>query len=325
RLLALSLGYTPTTGHPDLRDRIASLYAQVRPEEIIVHAGAEEAVFTFMNAVLQPGDHVIVHHPAYQSLAELPRALGCDVTSWATSAAQGWALDPDDLRRAIRPRTRAIVLNCPHSPTGWLPPATTLTAIVSIAREHGIVLFSDEVYRGLEYNERDRIPAVVDAYELGVSLGVMSKAYGLAGLRIGWLAMHARELARRVCQVKDYTTICSSAPSECLATIALEHRADILSRNVGIIRDNLALLRSFLDARLTQFSWVPPRAGPVAFVGPAHVADVENYCDVVLERAGVLLLPGTVFDEASRAVRVGFGRRSFPEALGRFAAFADSV
>ena len=325
RLLALSLGYTPTTGHPDLRAQIASLYKQVRPEEIIVHAGAEEAVFTFMNAVLEPADHVIVHHPAYQSLAELPRSLGCDVTPWVTSAAQGWALDPDDLRRAIRPRTRAIVINVPHSPTGWLPPAPTLHAIVSIAREHGIVLFSDEVYRGLEYNDGDRLPSVVDTYEHGVSLGVMSKAYGLAGLRIGWLATHSRELARRVCQVKDYTTICSSAPSEYLATIALEHRAEVLRRNVEIIRSNLELLRSFLNARLTQFSWVPPRAGPVAFVEPARVTDVEGYCDMVLERAGVLLLPGTVFDQASRAVRVGFGRRSFPEALDRFAAVVDSV
>ncbi|HEX6806912.1 MAG TPA: aminotransferase class I/II-fold pyridoxal phosphate-dependent enzyme [Gemmatimonadaceae bacterium] len=325
RLRALSLGYTHTTGHPDLRARIASLYARVQPDEIIVHSGAQEAVFTFMNAALEPGDHVIVHHPAYQSLAELPRALGCDVAPWPALAAHGWALDPDDLRRAIRPRTRAIVMNIPHSPTGWLPAASTLDEIVAIAREHGIVLFSDEVYRGLEYDEGDRLPSVADLYERGVSLGVMSKPYGLAGLRIGWLAVRDRELARRVSQVKDYTTICSSAPSECLATVALEHHRDILARNVGIIRDNLAAFRAFLDARPTQFTWVPPRAGPVAFVDPAQVTDVEAYCDLVLERSGVLLLPGTVFDESSRAVRVGFGRRSFREALGHFAAFVDQA
>lgn len=323
RLQALSLGYTHTTGHPDLRARIASLYTRVQPNEIIVHAGAQEAVFTVMNAALEPGDHVIVHHPAYQSLAEIPRALGCDVTPWPTSAAHGWALDPDDLRRAIRPRTRAIVLNIPHSPTGWLPPASTLDAIVAIARDRGIVLFSDEVYRGLEYDERDRLPAVADLYERGVSLGAMSKPYGLAGLRIGWLAVPDRELARRVSQVKDYTTICSSAPSECLATIALAHHREILDRNASIIRDNLAAFRAFLDARPTQFTWVPPRAGPIAFVEPAHVTDVEQYCDLVLERSGVLLLPGTVFDETSRAVRVGFGRRNFREALDHYAAFVD--
>lgn len=325
RLLALSLGYTHTTGHPDLRARIASLYTRLEPDEIIVHAGAQEAVFTFMNAALEPGDHVIVHHPAYQSLAEIPRALGCDVAPWPASAAHGWALDPDDLRRAIQPRTRAIVINIPHSPTGWLPSASTLDAIVAIARERGITLFSDEVYRGLEYDEGDRLPAVADRYERGVSLGVMSKPYGLAGLRIGWLALRDRDLARRVSQVKDYTTICSSAPSECLATIALDHHHEILARNVGIIRDNLAAFRAFLDARPTQFTWVPPRAGPVAFVEPASVADVERYCDRVLERTGVLLLPGTVFDESSRAVRVGFGRRSFREALGHYAAFVDQA
>jgi len=322
---ALPLGYTHTTGHPALRGRIAALYERVQPDEIIVHAGAQEAVFTFMNAALEPGDHVIVHHPAYQSLSEIAHALGCDVTPWPATAATRWALDPDDLRRAIRPRTRAIVINIPHSPTGWLPSASTFDAIVGIAREHGILLFSDEVYRGLEYDDRDRLPAVVDRYERGVSLGAMSKPYGLAGLRLGWLAVHDRDLARRVCGVKDYTTICSSAPSEYLATIALEHHGEIMSRNAGIIRDNLAAFRAFLDARPTQFAWIPPRAGPVAFVEPARVTDIAHYCDLVLDRSGVLLLPGTVFDESSRAVRVGFGRRSFREALDHYAQFVDQA
>lgn len=325
RLLALPLGYTHTTGHPDLRACIAATYDGVQPEQIVVHAGAQEAIFTFMAAAVGPGDHIIVHHPAYQSLADLPRALGCDVTPWATSATDGWALDPEVLRRAIRPNTRAIVINCPHSPTGSLPSLATLDAIVTIAREHGLLVFSDEVYRGLEYDERDRLPAMVDRYERGVSLGVMSKAYGLAGLRIGWLAMRDAALARRVCGVKDYTTICSSAPSECLATVALEHGRAIVQRNVAIIRDNLARFHAFVDAHPGRFAWVPPRAGPVAFVSPLGVGDVERYCDAALERAGVLLLPGKVFDESSAAVRVGFGRRSFPEALARYASFVDAV
>lgn len=324
RLLALPLGYTHSTGHPELRERIAATYDRVQPDDIIVHAGAQEAVFIFMAAALAPGDHVIVHHPAYQSLAEIPRALGCSVTPWTTSATHGWALDVDVLRRAINPRTRAIVINCPHSPTGSLPSATTLDAIVAVAREHGLLIFSDEVYRGLEYDARDRLRAVADLYERGVSLGVMSKAYGLAGLRIGWLAVRDRALARRVREVKDYTTICSSAPSECLATIALEHGRAIVQRNVGIIRDNLARFRAFLEVRPGRFAWVPPRAGPVAFVSPVGVTDIERYCDAALARAGVLLLPGTVFDESSTAMRVGFGRRSFPEALERYAQFVDA-
>lgn len=323
RLLSLSLGYTHTTGHPDLRANIAALYDGVRPDDVIVHAGAQEAVFTFMHAALNAGDHVIVHHPAYQSLSEIPRSLGCDVSPWPATAAGGWALDVDDLRRAIRPSTRAIVINVPHSPTGWLPTRSTLDAIVAVAREHGILLFSDEVYRGLEYDETDRLPAVAALYEHGVSLGVMSKAYGLAGLRIGWLVVKNRALAQRIVQVKDYTTICSSAPSECLATIALANHQAITRRNVGIIRENLALLRAFIDARLTQFAWVPPRAGPVAFVAPTHASNIDQYCDQVLERSGVLLLPGTVFDEASSAVRIGFGRRSFPEALDHYTSFVD--
>src|SRR6185312_11228007 len=306
RLLALPLGYTHGTGHPELRERIATTYGHVQPDDIIVHAGAQEAVFTFMTAALAPGDHVIVQHPAYQSLAEIPRALGCSVTPWTTSATHGWALDVDVLRRAINPRTRAIVINCPHSPTGSLPSATTLDAIVAVAREHGLLIFSDEVYRGLEYDERDRLSAVADLYERGVSLGVMSKAYGLAGLRIGWLAVRDRALAQRVREIKDYTTICSSAPSECLAMIALAHHREILDRNLRIIRHNLADLHAFLDARPAQLSWVPPRAGPVAMVEPAHVTNIEDYCDLVLERTGVLLLPGTVFDESNRGVRVGF-------------------
>jgi aspartate/methionine/tyrosine aminotransferase len=323
RLLALPLGYTYTTGHPDLRANIAALYDGVRADDVIVHAGAQEGIFTFMHAALGAGDHVIVHHPAYQSLSEIPRSLGCDVSPWPATAAGRWELDVDALRCAIRPNTRVIVLNVPHSPTGWLPPRSTLDAIVAVAREHGIMLFADEVYRGLEYDEADRLPAVAGLYERGVSLGVMSKTYGLAGLRIGWLVVKDRALAQRIAQVKDYTTICSSAPSECLATIALAHHRAIARRNAGIIRENLATLRAFLDQRPTQFAWVPPRAGPVAFVEPMHAGSIDRYCDDVLERAGVLLLPGTVFDETSGAVRIGFGRRSFPEALGHYASFVD--
>ena len=168
RLLDLSLGYTHTTGHPNLRARIAALYAGVHPDEILVHAGAKEDVLMCLNAALAPGDHVIVHHPAYQSAAEVPAALGCDVTAWATTAADAWELDVDALRRAIRPRTSAIVLNAPHSPTGSLPSLATFEAIIAVARDHGLLLFSDEVYRGLEHDERDRLPAVVERYERGV-------------------------------------------------------------------------------------------------------------------------------------------------------------
>ena len=229
------LGYTESMGSPSLRREICKLYNDMQPDHILVHTGAEEAIFLFMQAVLKEGDHVIVHWPCYQSLAEVARSIGCRVSLWQAREENGWALDLAELKRGIRPDTRVIIVNTPHNPTGYLMPLDTFQEVSSIARENGIILFSDEVYRESEYRNSDRLPAACDLGEHTVSLGVMSKTYGLPGLRIGWIATRNAEVFNGMAALKDYTTICNSAPSEFLAELALRHRETLTERNLAII------------------------------------------------------------------------------------------
>jgi aspartate/methionine/tyrosine aminotransferase len=318
----LSLGYTEAAGHPLLRAEIASLYQTVAPEEVLVFSGAEEAVFVFMNVLLGPGDHAVVTWPAYQSLYEVARAAGAEVDLLPLDAANGWALDLDELGRLVRPATRVLAINFPHNPTGALPDRQTFDAVATIARDAGAHLFSDEVYRLLEVDPADRLPAAADCYDRGVSLGVMSKAFALAGLRIGWVATHDKELLARLATFKDYTTICSSAPSEILALIALRQRDAVLARNRAIISENLVRLDRFFKQWNGIFSWVRPRAGSTAFPRLVGETPIERFAAELVEREGVLLLPGSLFDHPGNHFRIGFGRRNLPEALERLERFA---
>lgn len=315
----LRLGYTEPAGHPLLRREIASLYESAAPDDVLTFAGAEEAIFLAMHALLEPGDHVVAVWPAYQSLFEVARSIGADVSLVALDPAS-WSLDVEQLRAALRPRTRAIVVNFPHSPTGALLDRRSYAELVRIAEEHGAVLFSDEVYRLLELDPADRLPAAVDLSPRAISLGVMSKAFALAGLRVGWIATHDRALLRRIAALKDYTTICNAAPSEILALAGLRARDRVLARSMSLLRENLARLDAFFDRRREHFRWVRPRAGSVAF--PELLGgDVDEFAARLVGEEGVLLLPGSQFGYPGNHFRMGYGRRDMPEALARLDAF----
>ncbi len=322
---ALRLGYTETAGDPALRREIAALYQGISADDILVFAGAEEAIFVFMNAALQAGDGLVVHSPCYQSLVAVAAAAGCRVTRWETAAADGWALDPERLSQAVGAGTRALVVNFPHNPTGYLPDKAQFERIVEIARERGLLFFSDEVYRFLEYDAADRLPAACELYENAVSLGVMSKAFGLAGLRLGWVACRNPEVRRAMVELKDYTTICVAAPSEFLARLALRHRDAILARNLEIIRGNLRCLDDFLARHERLFSWRRPSAGPVAFPAVRFAAASDDFCAGLLRDCGVLLAPGSLFGAAARHFRIGFGRSDFKTGLERLSRYLEQT
>lgn len=316
------LGYTESPGAPALRNEIALIYETISPAQVLVHTGAEEAIFLFMHAALRAGDHLIVHTPSYQSLIDVAVSIGCEVTRWDARAENHWALDPDELRGMIRPSTRGIVVNTPHNPTGYLMPRADYLRLNEIASEHQLILFSDEVYRESEYDAGMRLPSACDLSPSAVSLGVMSKTYGLPGLRIGWIATHNKEIYERMAALKDYTTICNSAPGEFLAELALRHRAVLAQRNVGILTHNLKLLDGFFAERTDQFSWVRPNAGPSAFP-KLERGYADSFCHELVTRAGVLLLPGSLFDDTGNHFRMGFGRKNMPEALARLESFLD--
>lgn len=322
---ALRLGYTETAGHPELRAEIAALYKGVSADDILVCAGAEEAIFLFMNAALRAGDGLVVHSPCYQSLAAVAAAAGCRVTRLATAAADGWALEPERLSQALTADTRAVAVNFPHNPTGCLPEKAQFERIVEIARKNGLMLFSDEVYRFLEYDAGDRLPAACEIYENAVSLGVMSKAFGLAGLRLGWVACRDHDVLRAMVELKDYTTICTAAPSEFLAGLALRGRRAILARNLEIIRRNLECLDDFFARHEGLFSWQRPRAGPVAFPAVRFAAASDDFCAALLRERGVLLAPGSLFGAAGRHFRIGFGRGGLAAGLDEISAWVKEI
>jgi aspartate/methionine/tyrosine aminotransferase len=316
---SLRLGYTESLGLPALREAIARLYSSVGGDEIITFAGAEEAIFLYMHAVLSAGDHAVVVWPAYQSLYEVARSIGASVTLVPLDS-RDWSLDVDAVAAAMRPNTRVIVINFPHSPTGAQISAADLARLTSIAELHGAQLFSDEVYRLLEHSA-ERLPAAVDQSPAGVSLGVMSKAYGLAGIRIGWLATRDAALRVRIAASKDYTTICNAAPSEILALIALRAQPRLLERTHAILAENLAALDGFFARNEERFSWVRPKAGSVCF--PTLVGgNIDEFSAELVDSEGVLLLPASQFGTAGNHFRLGYGRRDMMAGLMRLEDFA---
>jgi aspartate/methionine/tyrosine aminotransferase len=310
------LGYTESQGSPALRSAICGIYATMGPDNILVHSGAEEAIFLFMHAVLGADDHIIVHAPHYQSLSEVARSIGCQVSPWEAREEDGWALSPGELRRLLQPNTKAIVLNTPHNPTGYLMSRADFDAVDRFAREHDLLLFVDEVYRESEHDPATRLPAACDLGRHGVSLGVTSKTYGLAGLRIGWIATKNPDVYRKMAELKDYTTICNSAPSEFLAEVALRNRHKLIERNLRIIINNLNIVDDLFAQYSDLFQWVRPHAGSMGFP-KLRQGEVEEFCDTLVKKAGVLLLPGTMYGDTGNHFRLGFGRANLPQAVAR--------
>jgi aspartate/methionine/tyrosine aminotransferase len=322
----LTLGYTESTGHPALRAEIASLYDEVDAEDVLVFAGAEEAIFCLANVLLGPGDHAIATWPGYQSLYEVARATGADVTLHELREDASWAIDLELLARQVTTDTRLIVVNAPHNPTGMLPDRATFDGLVAIADGAGAHLLVDEVYRFLEFDELARLPSGADALPRGISLGVMSKSFAMAGLRIGWLATRDREVLARCAAFKDYTTICSAAPSEILALIGLRARDEILGRSRAIVTANLERLDAFFDDWADRFSWVRPQAGSVGFARlTVPGVSIDDWAADLVTAEGVLLLPGSQFGFGGNHFRLGFGRSDLPDALDRLERYARST
>jgi aspartate/methionine/tyrosine aminotransferase len=319
---SLSLGYTETRGLPALREEIAATYEHPSADDVLCFAGAEEAIYLAMRTLLEPDDHLVVLTPNYQAAETVPLAV-CDVTGVALRAEDGWALDVAAVERALRPNTRMVSVNFPNNPTGAVPSPEAWLDLVRLCDERGITLFSDEVYRGLELG-RPSLPQATDLSSTALSLNVMSKAYGLPGLRIGWIACRDRAVLDKLERAKHYTTICNSAPSEVLALIALRARDHLLDRNRRIVAANLPVVTDFFARYPDLFEFTPPDGGCVCFPRYLGPDGVERMCADLVEQAGVLLLPSSIYSSAltetpTDRFRVGLGRRDPAEALSAWA------
>ena len=321
---ALSLGYTQTFGAPQLRDVIASTYDSpaIDREHVLTFAGAQEALYVISRVMLDSDDHAVVITPNYQSAETMPVSI-CSVTGVPLDPESGWRLDFERFANALRPNTKLVSINFPNNPTGAIIPLETLDAIVEACRRRGIWLISDEVYRLIEADPMRRLPQAADIYERAISLNVMSKAYGLPGLRIGWVACQDQAMLGRFERYKHYLSICNSAPSEALALIALQHRDRIIDRNRAIVRENLKLLDHFFAEHRSLFDWTRPDGGCVAFPRYLGPDGVEAFTHRIVEEAGVLLLPASIYRSDLNPTpqdrfRIGFGRRHTAQALEVF-------
>lgn len=316
RLLGLRLGYTEVPGSDELRAAVAALYEGIEPQHVLTLAAAEEGIFLANHALLSAGDHAVIETPCYGSAIGLARSTGAEVSLWRREPQDGWAHDVEALEGLVRPNTRLIYCNSPHNPTGTQFSPATFDRVIELAGERDIVLLSDEVYRGLEHDPAQRLPAACERYERAVSLNTVSKSYGLPGLRIGWITCRDERLLEQMRALKLYTTICSSAPSEVLVELAVRHSGELIGASRRLVLENLPLLDDFLGRRGDLFAWTRPTAGPIGFARVLADVDVHDWCESIARDAGVLLLPGTVYGVPDH-VRLGFGRANLAEALER--------
>ena len=318
----LKLGYTESPGHPLLREAIAEIYATIEAQDVLVLV-PEEGIFLLLHALLEPGDHAICTFPSYQSLHEVARSIGCQVSTWEPDEEKGWRFDVEQVEAKIQANTKAIIVNFPHNPTGYLPPRKDFEALVDIVRRHELYLLSDEMYRFLEIDQDTTLPSACELYERAFSLFGLSKTFGLPGLRIGWLASHCQETLERTSALKDYTTICNSAPSEILAIVALRNRVAIIERQLKRVRKNVVVLDTFFRQYRDILTWNRPKGGSICLPRMLAVQDTFAFCEELVKEAGIMLVPSTVFQFGSQHVRIGFGREGLPNVLARFAEYLD--
>lgn len=316
----LWLGYTETFGAPDLREAIAATFATRTASEVLCFAGASEGIFAANQVLLDRDSHAIVVTPNYQSHETLPVAI-CEATGVPLDADDGWSLDIDRIAAAVRPNTRLVTINFPHNPTGAILPLERYEALIALCRKHGIYILHDEIFHGLGPTGAKHLPFVADVYERGLSLGVMSKSYGLPGLRIGWIACADADVVSRMERLKHYLSICNSGPSERLAKIALQNRAKLLARNCAIVDENLPKWDAFFARYPDLFDWERPDGSCMAFPRYKGADGVENFTRQLVEESGVLLLPSTIYGSAlgetpTDRFRIGFGRSGLDAGLG---------
>ena len=322
----ITLGYVPTWGGDELRQAIAATYVSLRPEDVLAFAGAQEGLYWLLQEA-GPGDHVILTVPGYQSMESLALATGAEVTGLALRPENGWGPGPGPAEERPPDQHPARRRQLPAQSVRAVPDPATFRALVDLCEARGIRLFCDEVHRGLELDPARRLTQAADLSPTAVSLNVTSKSYGLAGLRVGWLASRDRALLGRLERRKHYTSISNSGPSEFLATLALRHGEAIQARNRAILRRNLPLFDAFFARWPELFDWEHPQGGCICFPRYKGTEGAEAFCRSV-EQAGVLLAPGSLFrsslaDTPTDRFRVGVGRSNPEHALEAIQRFLE--
>ena len=315
----LWLGYTETYGNQELRHEISKTYDTGIPENILCFAGAEEGIYVAMRVILERNDHAIVIVPNYQSAETIPLDI-CEISGVPLDPEDNWSLDIQKVKDQIRSNTRLISINFPNNPTGAIIKKDQFDELLKICAHKGIYLFSDEVYRLMEHDITNRLPQAGDLYERALSLNVMSKAYGLPGLRIGWIMCKDKEIIHNMEKYKHYLSICNSGPSERLSIIALKAKESILNRNRKLIHSNIKLLSSFFNEFSNLFEWIVPDGSCVGYPKYKGSKSANHFCEDLVEKTGVLLLPPKIYksellETPIDRFRIGYGRSNLADGL----------
>ncbi len=336
--------YGAIRGSEKLRGNLANLYSAKKPfqaDNVLITPGAIAANMTVFYGLIGKGDHVICHYPTYQQLYEVPRSLGAEVDLWHSREDRKWQLDIEELKGLIRPNTKMIIINNPHNPTGAIIPKSTLDALIDVAGEHNLIIHSDEVYRPLFHSISPSTPEFPPSilslpYSRTIATGSLSKAYSLAGIRVGWIASRSPEIIEACAQARDYTTISVSQLDDQVAAYALSPNCihALLGRNIQLAKRNLDSLASFVENHRWACDWVKPVAGTTAFIRFSKMGseiDDVAFCETLMEETGVMLVPGSRCfgggSEFNGFVRFGFCRETevLEEGLDKLSKFMKAA
>ncbi|KFN89397.1 aminotransferase class I/II-fold pyridoxal phosphate-dependent enzyme [Tetragenococcus muriaticus] len=305
-IFSIKLNYGAIEGRLDYLSGIASLYQSIQKEQVISTNGGVGASHLTMMTVIEPGDHVVAILPAYQQIYSVPESIGAQMEYlFLEKTETDYVLDLNKLMHLVTPETKAIVFNNPNNPTGDVIDDEALEKMVEIARKNDTYLICDEAYRGLTHNIGFST-SVADLYEKGVSLGSMSKAFAMAGLRLGWIASRDVKFMQDVYIHRDYTMISNGGIDEYVAALALKHKNAVQQRNLGITQSRATLFKKWLDNE-PKLSYAPFKGGTVALPYFESSLSSEEFCAKVIEEKSVLLMPGFVFD-LEKCFRMGYAR-----------------
>ncbi|HJT12780.1 MAG TPA: aminotransferase [Dongiaceae bacterium] len=323
-LLPLKLTYGAIEGSERLRGNIASLYARQKPENVTITHGAIGANMLVYATLVEPGDRVISVLPTYQQHYSIPESFGAEVQVHKLREENSFLPDLDEIERMITPNTRLIALTNPNNPTGAVMDRAMMQRLADMAARVGAYVLSDEVYRGVDQVGDELTLSMADLYERGISTGSMSKAFSLAGLRLGWI-VGPKDLIHAVSIHRDYNTISVGMLDDHFASIALEHRGAILKRNRAIVRENLAILDLWVAGE-PAISYVKPNGGTVALLKYDFDLPSRDFCVRLLEAEGVMFTPGSALDMEGY-VRIGYAnnRAVLEEGLPRVSRFLRTL
>jgi aspartate/methionine/tyrosine aminotransferase len=320
----LTLFYGEHRGDKELRALISEQDAGVSPDDVLVTAGAAGALFIISTSLLSASDHLVVIRPNYATNIETPRAIGCAISFVDLAFEDGFAIDVERVKAAMQPNTKLISVTCPHNPTGTMMSRTELDALVALAEASGCHLLVDETYRDLSYGRR--LPSAASLSPRAISVSSLSKAFGIPGIRIGWLITRDASLQEKFLAAKEQIGICGSVIDEGIARGMLQRRDAFLATLLPEMAKRRDIVQAWID-REPLVDWVRPEGGVVGFprlnVDPGF--DLDRFYVDLLETHGTYVGPGHWFEMPKRFFRVGFGWPTEAELRGGLDAISAAL